>query len=344
MVPTILIPAYNPDEKLQQTIRNLREAGYTQFVVVDDGSRPDCWAIFDWVAQQEDILLLRHSVNCGKGRAMKTGFNEILCRKMAQNGVIVCDADGQHPIAAINSVAQQMLEHPDCLVLGVRKFFEADNVPLPNLLGNTITRAAFYLITGIRYGDTQCGLRGFPEPVIRQLMTVSGERFEYENTMLLAVRSLGIPVCQVPMEALYLDDNKSSHFHRIHDSVRIYKTILGFAKRPFIAAILHFLLFYYLRSTFPTWWGPTAAYGIGLLAGYLFLLFSVPGVRKFKALAGAVVLTLAACALQFILGTAGIPAMGAWWILALPLGLTSYYLWVGLCYGPRPLNYRLDLR
>ena len=67
-------------------------------------------------------------------------------------------------------------------------------MPKANFLGNQITRLVFFLLTGMRYADTQCGLRGYPASVMARIMACKGERFEYENTMLLDVRRLSIPI------------------------------------------------------------------------------------------------------------------------------------------------------
>ena len=40
--PIILIPSYNPDGTLPETIGLLREKGFERFVIVNDGSRAEC--------------------------------------------------------------------------------------------------------------------------------------------------------------------------------------------------------------------------------------------------------------------------------------------------------------
>lgn len=334
----VLIPAYNPDEKLLETLQTQYDAGFDTFVLVDDGSRPDCRPIFEKAAAFPGVTIVRHSINCGKGRALKTGFNAILRQFPDATGVISCDADGQHPVEAMLSVAKAMDEHPDSLVLGVREFLKGKNVPLPNLMGNMITCFVCKLVTGITFKDTQCGLRGFPVSVVKQMITVEGERFDYENKMLLAVRERRIPVVQVPMEAVYIGGNETSHFNRVHDSVRIYKTILGFAVWPMIGALVSFLLYFYIRNLFTPFYGPWISYAIGLAAGYIFLLCTIPGK---KVLPGIVLFALIGCmavACMAALHIAGLYPTGIWFILALPVGAANYGLWLRLRCGKKPAN------
>ena len=44
--PIILIPSYNPDGTLPETIGLLREKGFERFVIVNDGSQAGCAPIF----------------------------------------------------------------------------------------------------------------------------------------------------------------------------------------------------------------------------------------------------------------------------------------------------------
>jgi putative flippase GtrA len=75
--------------------------------------------------------------------------------------------------------------------------------------------------------DTQTGLRAIPRADLTILNSVWGDRFEYETNMLLAMKEKGIPFDEVKIRTVYIEENKSSHFHPIRDSWRIYKLILS---------------------------------------------------------------------------------------------------------------------
>ena len=60
----------------------------------------------------------------------------------------------------------------DGVVLGVRAFVGA--VPLRCRVGNGVTRGVFRMLTGVRLGDTQTGLRGFPRGMLRELVGLEG--------------------------------------------------------------------------------------------------------------------------------------------------------------------------
>lgn len=72
----VLIPAYKPDMRLVTLVDELTQADMN-VLVVDDGSTPEQKPVFDALAER-GIEVVRHAVNQGKGRAMKTGFNYLL--------------------------------------------------------------------------------------------------------------------------------------------------------------------------------------------------------------------------------------------------------------------------
>lgn len=343
--PIILIPAYNPGTEMLTTLDELRGAGFTRFVIVNDGSRREASRpIFEALEAAEDVDLLVHSVNQGKGRGMKTGFNHIL-NHYPDTGVIVCDADGQHPLDAILAVGRAMDDYPESLVLGVRNFREGQNVPLPNYLGNMITCFVFRMVTGIRFADTQCGLRGYTPAAMKLLLTTSGERFEFENTMLLAVRTRRIKVVQVPMAAIYEpQENYTTHFNKWKDSFRIYTSIFSFAILPLLGLLLNLILWIALKDRMPA----ISAAGLSLpsvllLGTFLGEWFSASVIpSKTAAWIKVVCMTVLHAGLYLGFTALGLSAGLSWFLGGLIQACASYPLWRRLAYGPRAENVRLD--
>ena len=79
------------------------------------------------------------------------------------------------------------------------------------------------------------------------MLTVSGSRYEYETNVLSACVRRRIPVIPVPIETIYEDSNKGSHFRPIGDSIRIYVVMLGsffrFIASSLICTVVDHLLF-----------------------------------------------------------------------------------------------------
>ncbi len=223
---TVVLPSLNPDEKMVGTVRGLIEKGFDDIVVVDDGSKTDCKKFFKEVESFPEVSVLVHEVNKGKGRAMKTAFEYLLNREKKTNGVVTVDGDGQHLPDDIKKCVGKMEEKGDSVILGVRDFSQKD-VPARSRFGNNLTRAVFRLC-GVSISDTQTGLRAIPYKYLKAMTEIEGERYEYETRQLLELEKLVIPVSEVVIQTVYIDDNESSHFNPIKDSIKIYKVIFKY--------------------------------------------------------------------------------------------------------------------
>ena len=226
---TILIPAYNPDEKLLALLPRLRER-FRHIVLVNDGSTTGK-DVFERAVPLVDAILV-HEKNRGKGAALKTGFAYI----GDATDVITADADGQHTPEDIAKLADGLKSHRDGLVLGVRSF--SGKVPLRSRFGNWWTRWFFFLMTGLMIRDTQTGLRGIPAALVPRVAKLPGDRYEYEMTMLADAKRHPSRPLQIPIETVYLDENATSHFNPVLDAIRIYRSLFQFC----ISSVLSFLI------------------------------------------------------------------------------------------------------
>lgn len=223
---SVVLPSLDPDEKLIAVIDGLLEYGFSDIILVNDGSKPENLHYFtDLAAQHPEIHLLHHEVNKGKGAALKNAFRWFLANRPGGFGVVTVDGDNQHHPADTKACCEHMLKTGH-VVLGCRDFNQAD-VPARSSFGNKTTSLIFKIFVGMTISDTQTGLRAIPRKVLEPLIEVSGDRFEYETNMLLAFKTKGIVFDEVKIRTVYIEENKSSHFRVIHDSWRIYKLILA---------------------------------------------------------------------------------------------------------------------
>ena len=238
----VIIPAYEPDDKLIKLVEDLKTAGIGPVVVVDDGSFPGEYGwIFDKVRKLGAQVLV-HAVNMGKGRALKTAFNHCLNSYPELIGTVTADSDGQHTPEDIKKCMVALTENPDALVLGVRDF-DQSGIPARSVFGNKTTSRVMKLLTGMSISDTQTGLRGISAEFMKVLLTEKGERFEFETNMLLESKEQGIRILEVPIRTIYLEENRSSHFNPVRDSIRIYAVFLKFLFSSLSSAVLDIVLF-----------------------------------------------------------------------------------------------------
>lgn len=237
---TILIPALDPPEKFKEYIRELVSSGFTDILVVDDGSADK--EIFREIAAHPQVTVLTHEKNGGKGKALRTGMQYYRRNRAFDKycGVITADSDGQHLCKDVRKIRDRLLEGTDRLVLGVRDFDEA-GVPTKSRFGNQLTGFLFRVLLGLSVSDTQTGLRGIPNALIDLCLSIPGDRFEYETSMLIEIgKTVGFE--EVKIDTVYYDENRGTHFHPIKDSFRIYRLLFGTFFRYLLTSLSSFLV------------------------------------------------------------------------------------------------------
>jgi glycosyltransferase involved in cell wall biosynthesis len=236
-----LIPSYQPTEILCSLLQKIRLHDSSYIVVVDDGSGSDYEAIFQSVKQVPDTSLLTNAVNLGKGAALKHGMNYILVNYPACTGVVTADADGQHSAADILKMAAELKEKPDNVIFGARQF--GLDVPLRSRFGNLISRYLYRFFIGLSLSDTQTGLRGIPRSLMTRCLSIRANRYEFETEQLIIIKSAGMPVREIPIQTIYIDDNRTSHFRPLLDSAQIYFVLLRYVGSSLITEAVDLVVF-----------------------------------------------------------------------------------------------------
>ena len=269
----IVIPSLNPDGKLIAAVRGLRAAGFKEIILVNDGSAVDYCLPFS-VAESEIpyCTVLKHEINRGKGAALKTAFEFVINNRPESIGVITVDGDGQHSSSDVVKLAKKLLYYSKLsteefkelhdlqdrkklmqkripLIIGTRDFSGRD-VPRKSRIGNRVTSGLFKAFFNLRISDTQTGLRAIAAEYLPLFLTFNGDRYEYETNMLLECGRRNIPIEEVSISTVYIDDNLGSHFNPVRDSLRIYGLILKFMFSSVVSTMIDYAVFNILLYLF----------------------------------------------------------------------------------------------
>ncbi len=226
----VIIPTLDPDADFMPYCRSLLVKGIERIIIVDDGSEnKDNFDICRLGKEYEDrVVLLKHYVNLGKGRALKNAINYYMNMEDIDDfcGLITVDSDGQHSAEDVLMIKKELMRDQDHLILGIRDFSDS-GVPYKSAFGNRMTRRVFRLLHGVKLKDTQTGLRAIPTQLAPFYIDLAGERFEYEMNMLIFSARRSVEITEIPISTIYKDGNSGTHFRPLKDSVAIYRLLLG---------------------------------------------------------------------------------------------------------------------
>jgi Glycosyl transferase family 2 len=187
--------------------------------IVDDGSDDRVARDLEAVAAVAGATLVRLPERRGKGAAVRAGLRSVREHAPAAEGVLVIDADGQHPASAIPAflAAGATAE----LVIGDR-FDNLAAMPWKRRLANRASRRLLELSTGRPVRDTQCGMRLLRGRALE--LPLVGDGYEAETRHLKAALENGLDVAWVPIPAIYGDEQSS--FKALRDSARVLAALV----------------------------------------------------------------------------------------------------------------------
>ena len=247
--PIIIIPAYCPDKRLIKLIKEIRNLVEFPIIVIDDGSGDKYTDIFLETKKFSNCLLYHNNINKGKGAALKNGVLYAIDKFPNNCGYITCDADGQHIPEDIIHIANVLKENPSSLILGVRDF-SSNNVPARSKIGNKLSSLLLCSISGLRCIDTQTGLRGISRKYETIFLSEPGDRYDFEMNFLTSMAKSNVYIKQIPIKTIYIDNNKSSHFRAIKDSITIFGGLLKYGFSSILSSAVDLSLFTFIYFSF----------------------------------------------------------------------------------------------
>ncbi|MGI6361681.1 MAG: glycosyltransferase [Bacillota bacterium] len=226
--PLILIPAYNPSKILLEIVDTLHDVGFADILVVNDGSDKHCQEIFDLLSDKPYCTIETHAHNMGKGAALKTGLKRFLTGFTDYDFVITANADGQHSLEAITTVAATLEDNPDCLVLGVGDYEEFDEIPLGNKLFKAALQKILSFFLSQDIVDIQTGLRGISRALAARFQVLAGDKYDYESNMIFECQGEEIPIKQVPIKVSFIKKRDDGNEHPVLDAIKLYGQFIKF--------------------------------------------------------------------------------------------------------------------
>jgi glycosyltransferase involved in cell wall biosynthesis len=164
-VMSVVIPVYNEAATVEKVIARVRATGLPmEIIVVDDGSSDGTREVLQSL-REEDLKIVFHERNQGKGAALKTGFMQA-----TGDVVVVQDADMEYDPEDLRLLLQPILDSSADVVYGSR-FSGPDRAvsPLWHLAANKLITNLFNIFHGYRFTDVETCYKVFRRELIQSI-------------------------------------------------------------------------------------------------------------------------------------------------------------------------------
>ncbi len=163
MKKLLIIPAFNEQESIVNTVKDIKEhCSDWDFVVINDGSVDDTLA----VCNQNNYGCLNLSANLGLAGAFQAGV--MLAHEMKYDYVMQFDADGQHNAVYVKTLFEAAIKENADVVIGSR--FVTEKKPYTaRMMGSRLISLAIFITTGKKLTDPTSGMRLFNRRMIEIL-------------------------------------------------------------------------------------------------------------------------------------------------------------------------------
>ena len=192
---SIVIPCFNEKATLLELIDAVQSAPIQdkQIIIVDDGSTDGTRGILKEIQGEDDIDIIYHDTNKGKGAALSTGF-------AAATGdiCIVQDADLEYDPQEFPLVIQPILDGKADVVFGSR--FQSGRphrvVYFWHRIGNGLLTLLSNIFTDLNLTDMETCYKAFKREVI-QSITIQENRFGFEPEVTAKISRRNLRIYEV---------------------------------------------------------------------------------------------------------------------------------------------------
>lgn len=216
----IVIPAFNEETVIQEVIKEIKDEGYNNIIVVDDGSSDETCRK---AKEVKGVTALRHKINRGKGAATKTGIEA--AKLLGAEIIITMDGDGQHDPGDIKKLADPIINGRRDVVLGTR-LKNPDGMPWYKILHNWIANIITWYLFGLWVTDSQSGMRAYSKHAA-EIINTKSDRYEYESEVIREIYLHKLKYKEIPIATRYTkySTNKTQKQSFINGTKTLYKMI-----------------------------------------------------------------------------------------------------------------------
>jgi len=222
----VVLPAYNAEQTLEQTLKDIPREWVDEILLVDDASQDGTWRL----AQQLGVATVRHPENRGYGGNQKTCYVEAL--KRGADIVVMVHPDYQYDPTLIPKLLEPLLCNESDAVFGSRmlggKFIEG-GMPLWKFYGNVMLTALENMVMHIFLSEYHSGFRAYSKRYLQSVnLDANSDDFVFDTEIIVQGIAQGLCIREVPISTRYFESASQISFWR---SVRYAVSIVGVLTR-----------------------------------------------------------------------------------------------------------------
>lgn len=196
MMVSVIIPVYNEAKTIAEVVSRVRAVDIEkEIIVVNDCSTDGTRNRLDELPESYDnVRVLHHEQNKGKGAALRTGFSEA-----RGDVVIIQDADLELNPEEYPRLLEPIEAGKTDVVYGSRFLDRSRNYPLTlSIMANKFLTFLTNTVTGLRITDMETCYKIFRRPVLDRI-TLKSNRFGFEPEFTVKLAKKGYQIYEVPV-------------------------------------------------------------------------------------------------------------------------------------------------
>jgi glycosyltransferase involved in cell wall biosynthesis len=196
---SVVLPVFNEAATVDEVFAKVRGAvASCEVIFVDDGSVDETQPLLERLSQLPSVHVLHHSINRGKGAALRLGFT-----RASGDLVVVQDADAEYDPSDYPMLFEPIVNDEADVVFGSRFLCAAGpSMPWATRSANRLITFCFNCVHGQRLTDVETCYKVFRRNVLQQILpTLVENRFGIEIELAAKVLKLpGIRIVERPIQ------------------------------------------------------------------------------------------------------------------------------------------------
>lgn len=207
----VVMPAYNAEWTLEQTVRGLPDVVDIR-ILVDDGSRDHTAAL----SKKLGVRTFVHDANYGYGRNQQTCYREALAA--GADIVVMVHPDYQYTPTLVAAIAGMVASGAYDMALGSRILGAGalkGGMPVYKYIANRILTALQNIFLGVKLSEYHTGFRAFSRTLLETLpLLENSDDFVFDNQMIAQAVIFGFQIGEISCPTRYFKEASSINFRR----------------------------------------------------------------------------------------------------------------------------------